>query len=77
MSDPATETFWTTKGNMDDLLEAFKEFPDWCKRLFRHAPELGLWQLRDLVRAVPVSFLRCTDHVSRILSVHGQEERSF
>ncbi|PVH82699.1 FAD/NAD(P)-binding domain-containing protein [Cadophora sp. DSE1049] len=48
ISDPATETSWTTEGNLDDLLEAFKEFPDWCKRLFRHAPELGLWQLRDL-----------------------------
>ncbi|KAG4430346.1 hypothetical protein IFR05_014165 [Cadophora sp. M221] len=48
VSDPATETSWTTKGTLDDLLEAFKEFPDWCKRLFRHAPELGLWQLRDL-----------------------------
>jgi hypothetical protein len=35
---------------MDTLLEAFSEFPDWCKRLFRHSPELGLWQLRDLVR---------------------------
>jgi salicylate hydroxylase len=33
---------------MDSLLESFKEFPDWCKRLFKHAPELGLWQLRDL-----------------------------
>lgn len=44
-----TETSWTTKGDLDTLLEAFKEFPDWCKRLFSHAPELGLWQLRDLV----------------------------
>ncbi|KAH7313058.1 hypothetical protein BKA65DRAFT_558276 [Rhexocercosporidium sp. MPI-PUGE-AT-0058] len=48
VSDPATETSWTTKGDLGDLLEAFKEFPDWCKRLFRYAPELGLWQLRDL-----------------------------
>ncbi|KAK0102122.1 hypothetical protein ONS96_006086 [Cadophora gregata f. sp. sojae] len=48
VSDPAIETSWTTEGNRDDLFEAFKEFPDWCKRLFRHAPELGLWQLRDL-----------------------------
>lgn len=33
---------------MQTLLEKFKEFPDWCKRLFKHSPELGLWQLRDL-----------------------------
>ncbi|KFZ13040.1 hypothetical protein V501_03925 [Pseudogymnoascus sp. VKM F-4519 (FW-2642)] len=48
VSDPSTETSWATEGKMEDLLEAFREFPDWCKRLFRHAPELGLWQLRDL-----------------------------
>ena len=33
---------------MSSLLESFNEFPDWCKRLFKYAPELGLWQLRDL-----------------------------
>jgi hypothetical protein len=33
---------------MVSLLESYKDFPDWCKRLFAHAPELGLWQLRDL-----------------------------
>ena len=48
MSDPETETSWTTKGDPKDLLNGFKDFPDWCKRLFSHAPELGLWQLRDL-----------------------------
>ncbi|KAL2061984.1 hypothetical protein VTL71DRAFT_7362 [Oculimacula yallundae] len=48
VSDPAIETSWTTEGKLEDLLEAFKNFPDWCKRLFKHAPEIGLWQLRDL-----------------------------
>lgn len=33
---------------MTSLLESFKDFPGWCKLLFGHAPELGLWQLRDL-----------------------------
>ena len=44
------ETSWTTEGDLDTLVELFSDFPDWCKRLFKHAPELGLWQLRDLVR---------------------------
>ncbi|KAL3419179.1 hypothetical protein PVAG01_09401 [Phlyctema vagabunda] len=47
-SNGANETSWTTEGKLEHLLEAFHEYPDWCKRLFRHAPELGLWQLRDL-----------------------------
>lgn len=33
---------------MQSLLTSFEQFPDWCKRLFKHSPELGLWQLRDL-----------------------------
>jgi salicylate hydroxylase len=47
-TEDVKRTSWTSRGDMESLLQSFKEFPDWCKRLFKHAPELGLWQLRDL-----------------------------
>ncbi|KFZ05303.1 hypothetical protein V502_09971 [Pseudogymnoascus sp. VKM F-4520 (FW-2644)] len=46
--DNANSNSWNTQGDMQALLESFKQFPDWCKRLFKHSSELGLWQLRDL-----------------------------
>lgn len=46
--DNANNNSWNTQGDMQALLESFKQFPDWCKRLFKHSSELGLWQLRDL-----------------------------
>lgn len=30
------------------MLEAYKEFPEWIKAVFKLAPEIGLWQLRDI-----------------------------
>jgi salicylate hydroxylase len=41
-------TSWTSRGDIESLLQSSKEFSDWCKRLPKHAPEHGLWQLRDL-----------------------------
>jgi hypothetical protein len=46
---------WTSKGSMEDLLKSFGQFPEWIKETFKAAPELGLWQLRDLVRQVQTS----------------------
>lgn len=39
---------WTSSGSLEHLLESFEVFPEWVKRIFRAAPSLGLWQLRDL-----------------------------
>ena len=48
MNEDMESASWTSEGDLESLLESFKEFPDWCKRLFRHSPNRGLWQLRDL-----------------------------
>ena len=47
--DDVEATSWTTKGDMNALIECFKDFPPWCHRLFSKAgDDIGLWQLRDL-----------------------------
>ena len=38
---------WTTKAQLTDVLRDFEAFPEWTKAPFRHAEEIGLWQLRD------------------------------
>jgi FAD binding domain len=50
MHEDSSKSSWTTAGSMTDLLESFKEFPEYIKQIFRASPSLGLWQLRDLVR---------------------------
>lgn len=39
---------WVATGSMSALLEAFAGFPAWMLDLFQRAPEVALWQLRDL-----------------------------
>ncbi|KAJ5377412.1 FAD/NAD(P)-binding domain-containing protein [Penicillium cataractarum] len=46
--DPNSGQSWVSEGSMDKLLETFAEFPDWVTGIFRHSPDLGLWQLRDM-----------------------------
>ncbi|CAG8938476.1 unnamed protein product [Penicillium salamii] len=46
--DPALKQSWVSEGNIEKMLETFREFPSWVKKIFRHSPDLGLWQLRDM-----------------------------
>ena len=39
---------WTTRAALEDVLRDFESFPAWAKAPFRHADEIGLWQLRDI-----------------------------
>lgn len=38
---------WTTPGTLDKLLESFTDFPEWLLDIFKAAPDIALWQLRD------------------------------
>lgn len=50
--DPGQHQSWVSKGDVNRMLETYKDFPEWIKDVFRQGLkpeyELGLWQLRDL-----------------------------
>ncbi|KAL4888814.1 hypothetical protein BDV59DRAFT_187852 [Aspergillus ambiguus] len=39
---------WTSQGSLNKLLESFANFPPWLLQIFQSAPDIGLWQLRDI-----------------------------
>lgn len=39
---------WTAEGSIESLLDSFAEFPSWLHEIFKAAPEVALWQLRDI-----------------------------
>lgn len=39
---------WTAEGSRQSLQESFADFPPWVHSLFEAAPDIGLWQLRDI-----------------------------
>jgi salicylate hydroxylase len=39
---------WISEGSHNSLLESFADFPSWVLELFKVAPELALWQMRDI-----------------------------
>lgn len=48
MHESSDNNTWTTAGSLDKLLDTYKDFPEWIRVLFRHAPDIALWQLRDI-----------------------------
>lgn len=48
MHEKSSTSSWAEEGSRDKLLEAYSDFPQWVKQIFDKAPEIGLWQLRDL-----------------------------
>ena len=46
--DADAKQSWNCEGDINKLLETFREFPDWVKEVFRVAKDIGLWQLRDI-----------------------------
>ena len=48
MHENSFENSWTSKGNLQSLLDSFQDFPDWCKRIFAHSEDIGLWRLHDI-----------------------------
>ncbi|KAJ4182016.1 hypothetical protein NW755_010704 [Fusarium falciforme] len=39
---------WVSPGSIDNLLEAYSDFPSWLHDIFRASPDVALWQLRDI-----------------------------
>ncbi|TKA81732.1 hypothetical protein B0A55_01117 [Friedmanniomyces simplex] len=46
--DPEKNQSWVSPGDLDQMLETYKDFPEWVKACFRLAKDVGLWQLRDI-----------------------------
>ncbi|KAF7629308.1 hypothetical protein AFLA_013030 [Aspergillus flavus NRRL3357] len=46
--DPNATQSWVSEGKLDKLMETFSEFPRWITDIFKHSPDIGLWQLRDI-----------------------------
>jgi len=49
MNEKSATDSWTSEGSTEKLLQTFESFPEWLKEIFRAAPSLGLWQLRDIL----------------------------
>ncbi|KAM0559953.1 hypothetical protein ACHAPJ_003905 [Fusarium lateritium] len=43
-----SEDSWVAPGSIEKLLEAYSDFPSWLHDIFRAAPDIALWQLRDI-----------------------------
>ncbi|KAJ5656712.1 hypothetical protein N7507_008662 [Penicillium longicatenatum] len=48
--DPHAKQSWVSKGYLEKMKKTFADFPTWVTDIFKHSPDLGLWQLRDLHR---------------------------
>ncbi|KAI4725799.1 FAD/NAD(P)-binding domain-containing protein [Aureobasidium sp. EXF-10728] len=48
MHETSNANSWTTPGSLPKLLETYHEFPQWIKDIFAQAPDIALWQLRDI-----------------------------
>lgn len=46
--DADSKQSWVSRGDLHKMLETYHKFPDWIKIVFKLAPEIGLWQLRDI-----------------------------
>nr|OQO21252.1 hypothetical protein B0A51_12376 [Rachicladosporium sp. CCFEE 5018] len=46
--DADSKQSWVSRGDLGQMLETYKEFPEWMKAVFAQAKDLGLWQLRDI-----------------------------
>jgi len=48
MEEESSIESWVEEGSMEKLLDAYADFPQWMRDIFGRAPDIGLWQLRDL-----------------------------
>jgi salicylate hydroxylase len=48
MHETSSADSWVAQGSTPALLEAFAGFPDWMLQMFKRAPDVALWQLRDI-----------------------------
>lgn len=48
MHEATVGSSWVAEGSLKALLEAYTGFPEWVHGLFSRAPDIALWQLRDI-----------------------------
>jgi salicylate hydroxylase len=48
MHEESSTTSWVAEGSKVKLQETFKDFPPWLGSIFEKAPDVALWQLRDI-----------------------------
>ncbi|SPO01420.1 related to salicylate 1-monooxygenase [Cephalotrichum gorgonifer] len=48
MHETSAAGSWVAQGSIPALLKAFAGFPAWMLEIFERAPDVGLWQLRDI-----------------------------
>lgn len=48
MHESSNPNSWTTPGDLPKLLETYHDFPQWIRDIFKQAPDIALWQLRDI-----------------------------
>ncbi|KAM5354633.1 hypothetical protein ACJ41O_001280 [Fusarium nematophilum] len=48
LSEESSNDSWVTPGSVEKLLEAYSDFPPWLHEIFQAAPDVALWQLRDI-----------------------------
>lgn len=46
--DADSKQSWVSTGDLNLMLDTFKDFPEWMKDVFKQTDDLGLWQLRDI-----------------------------
>ncbi|KAF3014378.1 hypothetical protein E8E14_001231 [Neopestalotiopsis sp. 37M] len=66
---------WVAEGSTEALLEVFADFPGWMLEIFKRAPDVALWQLRDidpLPRWVRGRALLIGDAAHAMLPTQGQ-----
>ncbi|KAH6692560.1 hypothetical protein F5X68DRAFT_220692 [Plectosphaerella plurivora] len=47
-TDTKDGSSWVAEGSVEALVDAYAGFPSWLHALFRRAPDVALWQLRDV-----------------------------
>lgn len=48
MEEASINNSWTSAGSLSKLLETYHDFPEWIQAIFKQAPDIALWQLRDI-----------------------------
>ncbi|KAH9907543.1 hypothetical protein F4778DRAFT_769022 [Xylariomycetidae sp. FL2044] len=48
MNEKSSTDSWVEPGSKDKLLGSYADFPDWLRAIFDQAPDIALWQLRDI-----------------------------
>ncbi len=48
MRETSATDSWVARGSTPALFEAFAGFPAWMLEIFKRAPDVALWQLRDI-----------------------------